>query len=124
MRPLLAALGRRATKEPARGHRRLASLTAALTGEPGLILDGGTARERRLADAARAEIGGDAAKAATILRELVDDPSASWDYGERAALLRVMRSLRRTADAAALCADTVRPAIYRPALIAMQRACR
>jgi hypothetical protein len=59
-----------------------------------------------------------------ILAELVADPSATWDYPERAALLRNLRALHRKKDAAALCADTLRPAVYRTAFLVLRRLCK
>src|SRR5439155_7697327 len=71
-----------------------------------------TDRELQLADAIAAEMDGDRVKAVVLLEAIVRDPSPSWDYPERVALLRNLRALRRTKDARTLCDDTLRPAIF------------
>lgn len=78
----------------------------------------------KLAAASAAELDGDRAKAADLLGELVADPTFSWDYPERAALIRNLRALGRTKELAAVCDDTLRPAIVRPALLVIRALCR
>jgi predicted Ser/Thr protein kinase/tetratricopeptide (TPR) repeat protein len=115
----------RAGDRDVRGHPRLAILAAPLVNDPTLIVrDRANERVRRLADAAEAELARDPARAAAILAELVADPTATWDYPERAALLRTLRAANRPREAKQLCADTLRPAMYRPAFLALRARCR
>ena len=82
-----------------------------------------TERDTVLADAVGALIDGDANQGITRLAKLIADPSSSWDYPERALLVRELRARGRIAEATAVCADTLRPAVYRTAVIAMRRVC-
>ena len=43
---------------------------------------------------------------------------------ERAALLRVSKALHHTKEIAALCKDTLEPAIFRQAYLVLRRSCR
>ena len=100
-------------------------LAAPLLGDATLLKhDGLSERTAKLAEASAAELAGDRAKAAEILAALVADPSFSWDYPERAALLRNLRALKRKAEARALCADTLEPAVFRLAYTALRHACK
>jgi hypothetical protein len=107
------------------GYPRLALLAAPVLGDRALIartrLSG---REAKIADAMEAEMAGERARAARILDDLVKDPTPTWDYPERAALLRDLRALHRDADAKALCAATLEPAIFRYAYLALRGKCR
>ncbi|HEY4239953.1 MAG TPA: protein kinase [Kofleriaceae bacterium] len=124
-RALVSLLASQSERRPVRGYHRLAALLTAATGDPSLLPASGLSeRNAQLAAAARAETSGDRAGAVAILAPLVADPTFSWDYPERAALLRNLRALHRTRDAAALCADTLKPALYRNALLALQYLCR
>jgi len=123
-RRLEAFLAKRSTVQQATGHPRLALLTAALVGDRSLIVRSDlSTRNARLADAVEAELDGNRARAVELLGALVADPSPYWDFPERAALLRNLRALGRTAEATALCTDTMRPALFRYAVLAMKRAC-
>jgi hypothetical protein len=63
----------------------------------------------------------DHAKAAAILDELIHDPTPGWDFPERAALLRELREAHKKTDA--LCAETLKPAVFRHAFLVLQRQC-
>jgi len=124
-RRLVTFLARESTGHPVSGYPRLALLAAPLLGDRSWIVRTGlTTRDTRLADAMEAELAGDHRRAADLLAKLVADPTPYWDYPERAALLRNLRALGRTREAKALCADSLRPAIFRYAVLAMKRACR
>jgi len=124
-RRLVAFLARRSTVQPVNGYPRLALLSAALLGDRSLIVRTDlNLRNARLADAVEAELAGDRPRAAELLAALVADPSPYWDYPERAALLRNLHALGRTEEVKVLCADTLRPALFRYAVLAMKRACR
>ena len=47
-----------------------------------------------------------------------------WDSPERAALIRNLRALKRIKEVAAVCADTLKPAVVRPALLVIRATCR
>jgi len=98
---------------PARGYQRMQMLTAALTGEPATY----TMAPQRIRAVATAK------DLVPALQHLVADPSFTFDYPERALLLRELRRAKRTKDAAALCADTLRPPIVRPAFLVLQAQC-
>ena len=124
-RELVELLAGQSKHEPARGYHRLTNLAAAVVGDASLIVrDGLSERDARIADASDAELAHDDAKAAAILGELVANPSFGWDYPERAALIRDLRALGRKKDAAAICADTLQPAVYRQALPVLRAACK
>jgi predicted Ser/Thr protein kinase/TolB-like protein len=124
-RELVELLAEQSKQEPARGYHRLTNLAAAVVGDASLIVrDGVSERNARIADASDAELAHDHAKAAAILGELVANPSFGWDYPERAALIRELRVLGRKKEAAAVCADTVQPAVYREALPVVRAACK
>ena len=124
-RRLVTFLAEQSSREPARGYHRLSNLAAPLLGDDKLLVRTGVSeRNARLADAGAAELAHDHGKAAAILAELVADPTFTWDYPERAALIRNLRALKRSKDVAALCADTVHPAIYRTALPVLRRLCK
>jgi hypothetical protein len=107
------------------GAHRVGALAAALLADPSLLPQSGLSeRHTKLVAAASAELSHDRAGAAKILRGLVDDPTFTWDYPERAALVRNLLALGRRKDAAALCADTLHPAVFRAAQVVMQRTCR
>ena len=114
----------------ARGHarhgaHRVSALAAALLADASLLPHGELSeRNTQLVAAASAELANDHAGAAKILRGLVDDPTFTWDYPERAALVRNLMALGRHHDAVAVCADTLRPAVFRAAQVVMQRTCR
>jgi tetratricopeptide (TPR) repeat protein len=124
-RQIVAFLAEHSQPHPARGYHRLAVLAAPLLGDATLLKhDGMSERTAKLAEAGAAELAGDRAKAAEILAALVADPSFSWDYPERAALLRNLRALKRKGEASALCADTLEPAVFRLAYTALRHACK
>jgi len=124
-RRLVTFLANKAVDHPVGGYPRLALLAAPLLGDRSWIVRTGlSARNATLADAMEAELAGDRGRATELLAKLVADPSPYWDYPERAALLRNLRALGRTREAKALCADTLRPAIFRYAVLAMKLACR
>ena len=108
------------------GYQRLSMLLAAATGDRSLVVssDDVTTRNRALGAAAVAKIDGRVSDAVTTLQAIVADPSSTWDYPERAELVRDLRTLRRDKDARAVCADTLRPAMYRVALAALRRLCQ
>jgi predicted Ser/Thr protein kinase/tetratricopeptide (TPR) repeat protein len=104
-----------------RGFPRLSLLAAAMTGDAALLkVPPETYRNERIAAASAAELRGDRTEAAAILEELVKSPSFTWDYPERAALLRNVD----TAKAQALCADSLKPAVFRPAYLVLRERCR
>ena len=121
--PLVTAFEKRGVANPSRRDRRFATLAAAVMRTPVLVLDGGTDRDRRRATAVRAELAADPATAIAILTALVADPSVHWDYAERAALLRNLRATDDQAARGAVCEDTLRPAVPRPAMVVMRRLC-
>jgi predicted Ser/Thr protein kinase/tetratricopeptide (TPR) repeat protein len=105
-----------------RGFPRLSLLAAAVTGDAALLkVPPETYRNERIAAASAAELRGDHDAAAAILEELVASPSFTWDYPERAALLR---NLHDKAKAQALCADSLKPAVFRPAYLVLRERCR
>lgn len=104
-----------------RGFPRLSLLAAAMTGDEALLkVPPETYRNERIAAASAAELRGDHGEAATILEEIVGSPSFTWDYPERAALLRNADP----AKAEALCADSEKPAVFRPAYLVLRELCR
>lgn len=90
------------------------------------IVSGPTVSERshQLRAAAEPEIAGDHAKAAALLAEIVHNPTFTWDYPERAALLRNLRAVDDKPAIAALCKDTLEPAIYHHAFVVLRALCR
>ena len=108
-----------------RGYHRFAMLTAALARDASSIPSGPTVSERahRLQAAAEAEIAGDHRAAAAILSEVVHNPTYTWDYPERAALLRNLRAIGDKPAIAALCTDTLEPAIYHHAFVVLKAQC-
>ncbi|HEU0036380.1 MAG TPA: protein kinase [Kofleriaceae bacterium] len=124
-RQLVQFVREHANLQPRRGGQRFALLAAGMLGDRALLVsDHLTERLQRLADAMTAEVDGDRERAVTILQELVADPSMTWDYPERAALLRNQRALHRTADAAATCAEAMHPKVVRVALLPLRRLCK
>jgi hypothetical protein len=108
-----------------RGYQRLGILAAAVTGDMSLILrEDLSERYAELDAASEAELAGDRETAVKMLAELVANPSFSWDYPERAALIRNLRALKRKKEVAALCADTERPAIWRVAYLVVRARCK
>jgi tetratricopeptide (TPR) repeat protein len=123
-RRVVEFLAARSAVRPARGYQRLSILAAPLVQDRAWVVRRDlTDREQRLADAIDAELSGDRARAAEILRAIIDDPSPSWDYPERMALLRNLRALHRDREARELCEDTMRPAIFEWSYLAARRAC-
>jgi len=123
-RQVVAYLAAHSVERPARGYPRLAILAAGVTGDAALIVRAhGTERTTALAAALAAELAGDRAAAARQLQTLVDDPTFTFDYPERAALLRNLAALHDRKRFAAVCADTLRPPIVRPALLVLQDRC-
>ncbi len=111
--------------EPARAYHRFATLAAPLLHDRKLLqLEHRSERITRLAGAIEAELATKHAKAAAELTALVDDPTFSWDYPERAALLRNLRAVRDRRAITRLCKDTLKPAIFRPAWFVLRRECR
>ncbi|MBA2544010.1 MAG: hypothetical protein H0V17_30485, partial [Deltaproteobacteria bacterium] len=124
-RRLVKLLADHSKRRQKRGYHRLSNLTAALTKDASLVVRGGTVRNARLADAAEAEIAGDHAKAAALLLELVANPSPTWDYPERAMLIRNLRAIpKRDDEVAKICNDTLEPAMYRHAFPVVRATCR
>jgi tetratricopeptide (TPR) repeat protein len=124
LRRIVAFLAERSTTRPVYGYRRIAMLAAPLVGERSWIRrDGLGERELQLADAIEAEMTGDRTRAVDLLAKLVADPTASWDYPERVALLRNLRALNRDKEARALCDDTLRPAVFNWAYVPTRRQC-
>ncbi len=111
---------------PTRAYERLTILAAPLLHDTSLIeREHLPERSRRILDATEAESAGHRAEAATIWAELVADPTFEWNYPERAALARDLAALgpTRERERRALCADTLRPAVFRPAWLVLRRAC-
>ncbi len=124
LRRLVTYLAKSPSEKQIGGYPHIQLLAAPLLHDKSLVVhDYFTDRLTTLADASDAELAGDRARAVDLLRELVDDPSPSWDFPERAALLRNLRALGRTKEADALCADTLRPAVFRYAFMAMRKLC-
>ena len=124
LRRVVTFMGERSTPRPVYGYQRISILAAPLVGERAWIVrDGLSERDTQLADAMEAEMTGDRRRAAQLLGTLVADPTASWDYPERVALLRNLRALGRDKDARALCDDTLRPAIFTWAYLPARRQC-
>jgi hypothetical protein len=124
-RTLVKLLAESSKRRQARGYHRLSILTAALAKDSSLIVREGTSeRNGRLAAVADAEIAGDHASAASLLVGLIGNPTYSWDYAERATLIRNLKAVRNKKALATVCADTLEPAIYRHAFMPLRRACR
>jgi len=125
LRRVVAFMGERSKLRPVFGYQRMSILAAPLVGERAWIVrDGLTERETQLADAIEAEMTGDRRRAAELLGTLVADPTASWDYPERVALLRNLRALGRDKEARTLCNDTLHPAIFTWAYLPARRQCQ
>ena len=122
-RELVEFLAEQSHHRPARGYQRFSILGAALLHDKALVVPTTIERNTRIAAAVTAELANDRAKAASILTELVADPTFFWDYPERAALARNLRALHRLRELTALCADTLHPALFRPANLAFRRIC-
>ncbi len=124
-RRLVTFLAETSKQRPRRGYHRFAMLTAALAKDASLIPHGPTVSERNrmLAKAAEAEIAGDHAQAATLLADLVHNPTFTWDYPERAALIRNLEASNRKPELDALCEDTLEPAIFRQAFLVVRSLC-
>jgi hypothetical protein len=104
-----------------RGYPRLSLLAAAMTGDRALLkVPPETYRNEQIAVASAAELRGDHDAAAAALEQIVASPSFTWDYPERAALLR---NLGDTTKIKALCADSLRPAVFRPAYLVLRERC-
>jgi Tfp pilus assembly protein PilF/predicted Ser/Thr protein kinase len=124
LRRLVTYLAKSSAHKPVSGYPRTLLLAAPLLNDRSLVVhDYFTDRLSVLADAADAELAGDRARAVDLLHQIVDDPSPTWDFPERAALLRNLRALGRTNEADALCADTLRPAVFRYAFMAVRKLC-
>jgi predicted Ser/Thr protein kinase/tetratricopeptide (TPR) repeat protein len=124
-RQLVAYLAQHSAQRHVRGYHRFTNLAAALLGDPALIVrDGVSERDTTIADASTAELAGNRRRAVAILQALIDDPTFFWDYPERAALARNLRALGRRRELAELCAQTLKPAVFRVAFLALRRVCR
>ena len=124
LRRVLAFLDRRVSGRHVQDLARVRLLAAGVLGDRALIVrDRLSHRDGILADAMTAELAGDRAGAAKLLAALVGDPTPTWDYPERAALLRDLRALDRDREARTLCEDTLSPAIWRDAYLALRRPC-
>ncbi len=123
---MVKLLAEHSAQRPRRGYHRFAMLTAALARDASLIPTGPMVSERshELQAAAEAEIAGDHVKAAAILTKVVHNPTYTWDYPERAALLRNLRITRDKAAISALCKDTLEPAIYHHAFVVLKSQCK
>jgi serine/threonine protein kinase/tetratricopeptide (TPR) repeat protein len=111
--------------QPFRNYHRTEVLAAGVLGEPKqLSREGLTTRQTITATAIEAELAGDHARAIELLRPLVRDPSAGWEYGERAALIRNLAAAKRTTELADECKILTRPPIFRPAWIPLTRICK
>lgn len=123
-RTLVDYLAQQAKDHPVRGAARLSVLTAALVRDPALIVTAGAPeRTQRLGAAIAAGLRGDHTAAAAELRAQIADPTFSFDFPERSALLRELVALRRTQEVAAMCADTLRPPVVRPAFVPLRARC-
>jgi predicted Ser/Thr protein kinase/tetratricopeptide (TPR) repeat protein len=125
-RRLVLLLAETSKQRPKRGYHRFAMLAAALAKDASLIPSGPTVSERNrmLAEMAHAQIAGDRAKAIQILAAAVANPSPTWEYAERAALIRLLRAANKKREAEAVCKDTLAPAVYRHALPVVRGLCR
>jgi Kae1-associated kinase Bud32 len=120
---LLARHEQMASVRP-RSRERFRLLAAPILGTKPSRTPDFTTRMSRLADAVDAEIAGDHAKAASILDELIADPTSSWDFPERVALLRNLVALGDRKRIDVVCAEIVEPALGRPALVTARASCR
>ncbi|HEY4055559.1 MAG TPA: hypothetical protein VGM39_03085, partial [Kofleriaceae bacterium] len=120
---IVSFLAAHSHEHPARNYQRYAILTAQLAHDPALLVrEHAPERMRALADAIASGLDGDHAAAATKLQALIDDPTFSFDYPERAALLR---ELGASSDkVAAACGELVAPPIVRPAMLALRATCQ
>jgi tetratricopeptide (TPR) repeat protein len=124
LRRVVQFMADRSKRDPVHGYQRISILAAALVGDrTWIVREGLTERDATLADAIDAELNGDRRRAADLLSKLVADPTSSWDYPERVALLRNLRALRRDKDARALCDDTLHPAVFTWAYLPTRRQC-
>ena len=106
-----------------RGYPRLSFLAAPIVGDAELLhTPHETMRNEAIASASAAELTGDHERASRLLAEIVAAPSFTWDYPERAALLRNLRARHDAAKIEALCADTARPACSPAFLVVLARA--
>ena len=125
LRRVLDYLADVAKTKPVPQRARLMLLAAPLLHEHAAVVRAElTDRELTLADATDAELAGDHAHAAEVLQALVDDPTQSWNYSERIALLRNLRALHRTRQAKAVCTELVSPPLFHFALLTARMQCR
>jgi len=110
-----------------RGYQRLAILAAPIVHDAAIIdRDHPSSRNRRMIEAVEAELAGKTAQAAAIFGELVANPTFTWDYPERVALVRELVALGKKGarELAALCADTTsRPAVFRASYLVVRHRC-
>ena len=92
-------------------------------GQGVIVTTGASERIQHLGAAIEASLRGDHAAAASGLQQQVADPTFTFDFPERAALLRELTALHRPKDIAALCADTLQPPIVRPAFVVVRARC-
>jgi predicted Ser/Thr protein kinase/tetratricopeptide (TPR) repeat protein len=124
MKKLVDYLAKSSKDKAVGGYPRMQLLAAPLLHDKSLVVhDYYTDRLTKLADASDAELAGNRARSVALLRELVNDPSPFWDYPERAALIRNLRALGKTKEADAVCADTMKPAIFRVAFMPVRKLC-
>ena len=122
---IVGFLAAQSKDHPVRSYQRLSILTAGLVGDRSIIDRRElSARDATLADAIEAELAGDRAKAALLLKQLIDDPSPFWEFPERVALLRNLKALGRTGEARELCDDTLRPPLFQWSFLPARRACK
>jgi predicted Ser/Thr protein kinase/Tfp pilus assembly protein PilF len=108
---------------PRYNYKRLAILASPLLGKQTFDRSELTDRLVALEAAYDAELAGDHALAADRLAALIADPTFEWEFAERAALIRILRGLGRTADADAMCATTMKPVIMRYAFVVLKTLC-
>ncbi|HSN28848.1 MAG TPA: hypothetical protein VLT45_21320, partial [Kofleriaceae bacterium] len=107
-----------------RGRVRLLLLAAPVLGDATLLeTPHDTTRTDLIASAVLADLQHDAKTAARHWTDLLYRPSFSWDYPERAALLRDLRALHDSHGIQRVCADTLRPAVFRAAFLVLRAQC-
>jgi serine/threonine-protein kinase len=122
---LVAFLAAHSKPRAVRGYPRLSILAAPVVRDASLVVaDQLSERNAELADASTAELAGNHAKAAALLRDLVGNPTFQWDYPERAALIRNLRALHDSKHVEEVCADTLHPAVFRVAYLVLRGMCR
>lgn len=102
----------------------LALHAAAIVDPPPPLTEDVPSRDRRAAEAIAAERAGKHRAAIRIWQKLLETPGNEYDYLNWLALARNQRAAGDTAGLRETCAAVSRPPVYRPALVAVRKACR